>query len=162
MKHLLIALFALFTISASAQNTSSNQESSDTLSQEQEWAILLTEQIFLHAIDSVMEEGMYMQALEVLDSLQANWKKITGKEPSPQMYIRKAIIYLNLEEWKQLIDVTTECIYYNKDSMPDKTAALMYSMQGLGYRNLEVYKQAIRSYEFASIYYSKAEEFGNQ
>lgn len=162
MRQLLFVLFALLSISASAQNTQ-KEEPSDTLSQEQEELVIsLAEQIFLHAVDSVMEEGMYMQALEVLDSLQSKWMKITGKRPSPQMYMRKGQIYVSLEEWQLLIDATNECIKYNKETMPDRTAALIYSMQGYGYRNLEDYKNAIRSYEYAVSYYSKVGDYGSQ
>ena len=163
MKQLFFALFILLSVPASSQNTFPNQESSDTLSQEEkELFSLLAERFILNAVDSVMQEGMYMQALEALDSLQANWKKITGKEPSPQLYLRKGQIYMCLEEWQQLIDATTECISYNKDAMSDRMAALIYSMQGSGYRNLENYKNAIRSYEFAVSYYSKVGDYGSQ
>ena len=162
MKKLLFVLFSLLSISASAQNTQ-NEEPLDTLSQEQkELVISLAEPFFLHKVDSVMEEGMYMQALEALDSLHYNWIKITWKGLSPQIYTRKAQIYMSLEEWQQLIDATNECIKYNKETMSDRMAALIYSMQGLGYRNLEDFKNAIRSNEYALSYYSKDGDYGNQ
>ncbi len=162
MKQLFFTLFTLLSISASAQNTQ-NQEALDTLSQEQkEIAISLAEQFILHTVDSIMEEGMYMQALDALDSIQTNWKKITGKGPFPLLYMKKGHIYMCLEEWQQLIDTTNECIKYNKETMSDRSAAILYNMQGIGYRNLEDYKNAIRSFEFAVSYYSKVGDCGSQ
>lgn len=163
MKQLLFTLFISLTISTSAQSIFENQESSDTLSQEKKEAIiLLTEQVLLEAIDSIAQEGMYMRAIDLLDSIQANWKKMTGKEPSPMVYIKKGNYYLHMEEWQQLIDVTTECINNNKESMTNKMMALIYSMQASGYSNLDDYKKAIRSYESEIGYYSTPEDYGSQ
>lgn len=163
MKHLLFTLlFFLLSNTAFAQNTSMGFEAYDTLSQEKKELIAsLAEQFILEAVDSVMQEGMYMKALEMLDTLQDGWKKVFGKGPSPQVYIRKGQIYFSLEEWQQLVDVTAECINYNKDNMTDRVAALIYSMQGSGHRNLGNYNKAIRSYESAVGYYSKFGDNGS-
>ncbi len=161
MKHIFFLLFTLLSISASSQNTQ-NQEPLDTLQQEREELVqTVVEQVVLQAVDSIMEEGMYMKALEILDSLQANRKRKTGTEPSPQMYLRKGQIYMQMEEWQQLIAVTNECIKYHNETMPDEMAAVMYSMQGMGYKYLEDYKNAIRSYESAVGFYSIIEEYGS-
>ena len=163
MKRLFLSFLTLLTMGLSAQNVEQPAESADTLSQEQkELVFTFAEQFILNAVDSVMQEGMYMQALEILDSMQVNWEKVTGKAPSAQMYMRKGQIYMILEEWQQLVEVTKECIYYNREIMPDRISALIYSMQGSGYRNLEQYKDAIRSYEHAVSFYTKAEDLGSQ
>lgn len=161
MKHIFFLLFTLLSISASSQNTR-NQEPIDTLSQEREELVqTVVEQVVLQAVDSIMEEGMYMKALEILDSLQAHRKRKTGKEPSLQMYLKKGQIYMHMEEWQQLIAVTNECIKYHNETMPDEMAALMYNEQGMGYKYLEDYKKAIRSYESAVGFYSIVEDYGN-
>ena len=83
MKQILFTFFTFLAVSISAQNVKMNQEPSDTLSVEQNEILLtLTEQVIMNGVDSIMKEGMYMQALEMLDSFQTNWKKVSGRDPS--------------------------------------------------------------------------------
>ena len=166
----IIALFLMyFSISVSnAQITSENvayevKQMTDSLTTEpKELLLTLAEQVVLDAVDSVMNEGMYMQALEILDSVQVNWKKVTGIEPSPQMYLRKVKILMSLEEWQELVLTTEECLRIHIEDISDKIAAITYGTQGYAYRNLEDYKSAIRSYEYALARYNKVGDLGSQ
>lgn len=169
MKKIIALFLMVFSISLSnAQTTSDNvasevKQMTDSLTTEQkELLFTLAEQVMLNAVDSVMEEGMYMQALEMLDSVQVNWKKVTGMEPSPQMYLRKGNVLMSLEEWQELVLTTEECLRIHKEDIPDEIAAITYSMQGSAYRNLEDYKSAIRSYEYALARYNKVGDLGSQ
>lgn len=163
MRHILFALVTLISFSASAQDVIQTQNSTDSLTEEQkELLYSLAEQYALDAVDSLIQEGMYMQAIKAIDSLQVNWKKVTGRELSARTYLRKSQIYMSLEEWQQLVNTTTDCINSNKDNMSDRQAALFYSMQGSGYRYLEDYKNAILSYEHALGYYTKIGDLGSQ
>lgn len=163
-----ILLFTCSIFASNAQTTTEEvagkvQQATDSLTIEQKvLAISLAEQIMLSAVDSVMNEGMYMQALEMLDSIQVNWKKITDMEPSARMYLMKGQILMSLEEWEELVQTTTECISVHKDDIQDKVAAIIFSMQGSAYRNLENYKSAIRSYEYGLSYYNKSGDLGSQ
>lgn len=120
------------------------------------------EETMIAVVDSLVETGMYMNALDLLDSIQVNWKYITGSEPSPRMYISKGNILNHLEEWGELVKTTEECLSIHKEDITDRIAALMYSMQGSAYRNLKVYQKAIRSYEEGAYYYTKIEDSGSQ
>ena len=163
MKRILFVLFAFLTMTTSAQNIEQDKFIPDTLSQElKEIMYSYTEELIVKKVDSIANEGMYMQALEVMDSLQVIWKNITGKEPSPRMYISKGQIYSRMEERQSVVDATIECVNNNKDTMQGRVAALVFSMQGSGYRNLEEYHKAIRSYERALGYYSEIGDLGSQ
>ena len=134
MKQILFTFFTFLAVSISAQNVKMNQEPSDTLSVEQNEILLtLTEQVIMNGVDSIMKEGMYMQALEMLDSFQTNWKKVTGRDPSYNVYLRRGRIYMDLEEWQKLIDTTIECINLYEETLSDHATAFLYNLQGLGY-----------------------------
>ena len=163
MLPILFAFFAFLAVCASAQTEEQFQASSDTLSSElNELLYASVENLFIDHVDSLMKEGMYMQALETIDSLHVNWEKMTGRVPSPLLYMMEGQIYMRLEEWQHLVNTTTECIYNNKDTMPDNIAALIFSMQGSGFLNLEDYNNAIRSLEHALGHYSKVGDLGGQ
>lgn len=163
MKRILFTLLFFLTISVSAQDFDKSKEYFDSLSEEgKELMTSLVEEIIFNLIDSVMEEGMYMKALDLLDSVNANWQKTLGVEVPYQIYLKKGQVYMQLEEWQLLIDVTTECINKKNGTLPNRVAPIMYNMQGMGYFNLEKYKDAIRSYENALSYYSKNEDLGRQ
>jgi tetratricopeptide (TPR) repeat protein len=169
MKKIIALFLVIFYISVSnAQTTSDNTASeikqmTDSLTTEQKALIFsITEQVMLNIVDSAMNEGMYMKALEFLDSIQVNWKKVTGTEPTYQMYLRKSNILMNLEEWQELVLTTEECLRIHKEVLPEKIAAFTYSMQGSAYRNLKNYKSAIRSYEYALSQYNRVGDFGSQ
>lgn len=163
MKQLLISFIVLLSMSVSAQNIEQNRESFESLSQEQREKVLHFAELHIwNVVDSIIQEGMFMHALEILDSLQTNWTKTSGMKPTPLMYMIKGQIYMHLEEWQELIEITTECISNNKETMTDGTAAIIYKMRGSSYRNLEDYKNAIRSYEYAASFYSKQGDYGGQ
>ena len=166
-----ILLFISLSIGAYSFAQSSSKEEvregfktvTDSLTEEQKDALLsLTESVMLASIDSIMNAGRFMQALDLMDSIQVNWKYMTGREPSPRMYLSKGNILMHLEEWKELIKTTKECLSIHKSDIPDRIAAIMCGMQGHAHRNLEEYREAIRSYEDGAYYYTKTEDLGSQ
>ena len=90
MKRILFTLLFFLTISVSAQEFDKGKEYFDSLSEDdKELTTSLVEDIIFNLIDSVMEEGMYMKALDLLDSVNANWQKTFGVEVPYQMYLKK-------------------------------------------------------------------------
>lgn len=170
MKRFILLLVATFTMACGfAQNTNIKERKeqiksvSDSLTEDQKDALFdLTEQIIIAGVDSIMYEGRFMQALELMDSIQVKWKTLTGREPSPSMYLIKGNILMHLEEWRDLIKTTEECLSVHKSDITDMIAAIMYRMQGSAHLNLEEYREAIRSYENGSYYYTKTGDLGSQ
>ena len=170
MKRFVILLVATFTmVCGFAQNTNIKEKKeqiksvTDSLTEDQKDALFdLTEQIMYASVDSIMYEGRFMQALELLDSIQVNWKVVIGREPSPRMYLSKGNILMHLEEWRDLIKTTEECLSVHKSDITDNVAAIMYSMQGFAHSNLKEYREAIRSYEHGSYYCTKTGDLASQ
>lgn len=164
---LLMACMTMAFSSAQIQNKAEVREEimseTDSLSEEQKDAIFsLVENVMISSVDSIMNEGRFMQALELADSMQANWKNMTGRDPSPKMYLTKGIILMHLEEWKELVKTTEECLSIHRETINERIAAIMCSMQGNAHRNLEEYREAIRSYEDGVYYYNKTGDIGSQ
>ena len=75
----------------------------DSLSEEQKEVLFsLFEDMMISRVDSVKNEGRFMQALELTDSMLAKAKTMMRRNPSPRMYITKMIILMQLEEWRDL------------------------------------------------------------
>lgn len=161
MKHLLLVLSLFFSLHVSAQDEVQNDVPFDSLSPEKqmELVIAFSDKIVMDAVNPLVGEGRYMQALELLDSIEAKWKNFADLNLTPRMYMMRALIYTNMEEWHKVVLTTTDCVNYHKDTMPDDIASVIYDMQGLAYKNLKFYQMAIRSYENAYSYYSKSEIF---
>lgn len=170
MKRIILLLMVTFTMTCGfAQNRNETEtmkkvrEITDSLTAEQKDALFaLAENVFLSGVDSIMNTGMFMKALDLMDSVQVNWKNVTGREPSPRMYRTKGLILMNLEEWAELVKTTEECLSVHKTGINDKESAILYSMQGTAYRNLKEYQKAIRSYEEGSFYYTRVGDSGSQ
>jgi tetratricopeptide (TPR) repeat protein len=163
MKKFLILLLALMPFVGVAQEPEQPQSRQDTpskedeelinyfagLSQEQREELLESSIVFV--VDSLLEEGMYMQAMEGLDNVVVGWKK-TGKPAPPMIYLKRLQINRYMEEWQQVINDADSCIAsinYYQDPKYRSMAALVYKSQGDGYRYIEDYKNAIRPYENA-------------
>ena len=135
----------------------------DSLSEEEKDAMLtIIEEVMVTAVDSIMNEGRFMQALELIDSMQINWRFLTEREPSPRMYLTKANILMHLEEWRDLANTVKECFSIHKSTINERIGAVLCSMQGNAYRNLEEYREAIRSFEDGVYYYTKTGDVGSQ
>ena len=135
----------------------------DSLSEEGKDAMYsILETMALIVVDSAVNEGRYMQALELMDSLKINWKYITGKDLPPRIYLTKSNILMHLEEWEELIKNVEECLTIYEDSLDDKIAAIMSDMSGTAHRSIEKYRTAINIYEKTLYYYKKTGEIGNQ
>ena len=138
-------------------------ESADSLSEEQKDAMFsVIEGVMLAGVDSIISEGRFMQALELVDSIQVNWKYLTGRELSPSIYLTKGNILMNLEEWRELVKTTEECLSIHEKTMTDGMAAIICAMQGYAHRGIEEYSEAIRSYENGAYYYNKTGDIGSQ
>ena len=80
MKRFILLLIATFTMACGfAQNTNIKEACekletvTDSLTEDQKDELFnLAEQILITRVDSIMHEGIYMQALELMDSIQAN------------------------------------------------------------------------------------------
>ncbi len=111
MKRFILLLMVTFTMAcgfaqsrSKAEAVKSMREMTDSLTDEQRDALfMLTEEMMLAGVDSIMNTGMFMKALDLIDSIQVNWKSFTGREPSPRMYISKGNILMHLEEWVELV-----------------------------------------------------------
>ena len=127
----------------------------DSLSEEQKEVLFsLFEDMMISRVDSVKNEGRFMQALEITDSMLAKAKTMMRRNPSPRMYITKMIILMQLEEWRDLIKTTEECLSIHRETANDRITAQVYSMQGNAHRNLDEYQEAIRSYENGAYYFN--------
>lgn len=141
----------------------------DSLTEEQkDLLFFVLEKAMVSVIDSITDEGRYMQALDMIDSLQVYWNTLTDRPLSLQIYLKKGNILMSMEEWRGLIATTEECLSvfklvdkstYNADIL-NRGFALLYSMQGNGHRNLGEYKDAIHSYENAVRYYTEMGDLG--
>lgn len=132
------------------------QNYTDSLSEDQKETLFnLTEEIFLIGIDSIVADGRYLYAVELMDSMQNNWENLIGKAPSPRTYLTKGNILMHLEEWRELVKTTEECLAIHRETINERMAAIMCVMQGNAHRNLEEYREAIRSYENGAWYYNK-------
>lgn len=139
------------------------QQMTDTMSVEQKTAFFsLAENVLMLSVDSIVNEGMYLNALEMLDSVQVNWKYLTGMEPSSRMYLTKQNILSQLEYWQDLINTTKEHLSVHKEDITDGVAALTYSMQGNGFRKTGNYQAAIRSYEYSKSRFDKLGDIASQ
>jgi len=170
MKRFVLLLMACMTMACGFAQSRSKAEAvkeirevTDSLTDEQKDALfMLTEEMMLAGVDSIMNTGMFMKALDLIDSIQVNWKSFTGREPSPRMYLMKCNILMHLEEWRDLIRTTEECFSVHKTDINDRIAAIMNGIQGDAHRNLEEYREAIRSYEEGAHYYTRTEDIGSQ
>ena len=172
MKGILILLLAIMPFVGLAQEPGQPQTRQDTPSKENEELLKyfeglpqeqqeglanlmfnFAEQVVVVVVDSLLEEGMYMQAIELLDGSMVKWAKDTGGLPVPPMiYLKRLQINRYMEEWQQVINDADSCIAsinYYQDPKYRSMAALVYKSQGDGYRYIEDYKNAIRPYENA-------------
>ena len=165
MEKLVLFILLMLPVAVFSQSPNKEETKSDLLSlteEQKDSLFLLTEEYMINGIDSVMNEGRFMQALELINYIQVNWKNITEQELSPRMYLKKGVILQYLEEWRDLVKTTEECLSIHKGDISDKIAAIMYGMQGNAHRNLEEYQKAIRSYEEGLYFYAETGDLGSQ
>lgn len=138
-------------------------ELTDTLTTEEKDSLFsILNSVTLDFIDYNLNEGCYFQALEFMDSLQGNWKYLTGQDVPTQIYFKKALVLVQFSEWGKLIELTDECLSTHKRDMKEAELAVIYNMQGLSHLSLKEYQEAIKSYEPASLYYSRTGDIGGQ
>ena len=75
-------------------------ELTDTLTTEEKDSLFsILNSVTLDFIDYNLNEGCYFQALEFMDSLQGNWKYLTGQDVPTQIYFKKALVLVQFSEW---------------------------------------------------------------
>lgn len=170
MKRFLLLLVATLTMTCGFSQNRSWKEvkehiNSSTISlseEERDVHFAILEYLMFAAVDSIKNEGRFMQALETIDSIQANWKYVTGRELSTRMYETKVNILLSLEEYGEVVKTTEECLSVHKSDIDDRAAAYMYSQQGNAHIVLKEYLEAIRSKENSLYYHTKTGDIGSQ
>ena len=118
--------------------------------------------MFLNYVDSIVAEGPYLHAMEQLDSVEKNYQHLFGCHPSELFYMNKTSILFSMEEWEKMVETVERYKELYCDRFTDGVAAVMFSMQGHAYRQLEEYLEAIRSYENGAHYYNKKGDIGSQ
>lgn len=164
-KSLFILIFSIVSLAASAQMensyVSSEMDSVQMTETMKDAIIDYTFYVAFHQVDSIIGEGMYMSALEAIDSLFVIWNRHMERPFPINMYISKCMVLMRLEEWNDLIAVTKECIsVYNNETEP--YTSVLYSMQGSAYRNVKDYKNAVRAYEMAMSNYKYKNDIGGE
>lgn len=171
MKKLVLFVLMLLpmcsSVSAHGQNKAEFREKflelTDTLTTEEKDSLFsILNSVTLDFIDYNLNEGSYCQALEFIDSIQGNWKYLTGQDVSIPIYLKRALVLVQFEEWEKLIELTDECLSTHKGDIKEPELAVIYNMQGLSHLSLKEYQEAIKSYEPASLYYSRTGDIGGQ
>lgn len=175
-KYLLIFIFCINSIFSFAQNyidevMNMSPEQRDS-AMNNAWTSLdddkrksanaLAEAFCLMIIDSVMNEGRYMQALDMLDSMETVLNTTTNMPRTPQFYLQRINIYYGFEEWDKVISISNECMKIHKEDASASSAALIYKVQADSYFHIKQYDSALRSYELANAKYKKAEMIDGQ
>lgn len=97
---LLMLPVAVFGQKSASQAKKEIQNYTDSLSDDQKGALFaLTEEVFLISVDSLIANGQYLDAVELMDSIEYNWKYLTGYNPSERFYMTKTNTLQYLEEW---------------------------------------------------------------
>ena len=171
MKKLVLFVLMLLpmcsSVSAHGQNKAEFREKflelTDTLTTEEKDSLFsILNSVTLDFIDYNLNEGSYCQALEFIDSIQGNWKYLTGQDVPTQIFFKKALVLVQFGEWEKLKELTGECLSTHKGDIKEPELAVIYNMQGLSHLSLKEYQEAIKSYEHASLYYSKTGDIGGQ
>jgi tetratricopeptide (TPR) repeat protein len=129
--------------------------------EEREYFIYKLESILHHTTDSLMKEGMYMTALEMIVFFNKSWVDITGNNFPIMLYLKKGMLYSFLDDWGNAVKTTQECLSVHKNSK-DTTMVFIYEFQGRGYKQLKDYNNAIIAYENALSYFIKNKNVGKQ
>ena len=152
MKKLVLFVLMLLpmcsSVSAHGQNKAEFREKfldlTDTLTTEEKDSLFsILNSVTLDFIDYNLNEGSYCQALEFIDSIQGNWKYLTGQDVSIPIYLKRALVLVQFEEWEKLIELTDECLSTHKRDMKEPELAVIYNMQGLSHLSLKEYQEIL-------------------
>lgn len=152
MKRILIffLLLSVFCAGYAQSDGNDNQQVQvvpDSLKESiEDFEYFVTDNMMVNHIDSIMEEGMYMQALEHIDSFQVNVRTKLGRELSGGLYLRKCRILELLEDWSNLAATVDEFMKFTDESR-DKVLSYMYGLQGVAYSNIGEDRKAIQAFE---------------
>lgn len=173
MKKFLLLLLATITMTCGFSQNRSREEVKEQVEaatglfteDHQDTLYALIDDFLYVALDSMENEGRYIQALELIDSTQSAYS-IVGRHLSPKTYLKKTNILWVLEEWRDLIKTTEECISIHKsdsnDRITERIFGVMYRVQGSAHMNLGEYREAILSYENSSSYCTRLGELDGQ
>ena len=162
MKKLVLFVLMLLpmcsSVSAHGQNKAEFREKflelTDTLTTEEKDSLFsILNSVTLDFIDYNLNEGSYCQALEFIDSIQGNWKYLTGQDVSIPIYLKRALVLVQFEEWEKLKELTGECLSTHKRDMKEAELAVIYNMQGLSHLSLKEYHPRLVILEDKLMYY---------
>ena len=109
-------------------------------------------------IDSMIHDGMYMRAIEEIDSFQVKMENVWGRAMSETMYVHKGQVLAYLEEYEKIVENADECLQLYNLENDVKTLSVLYEQKGLAYLNMKDYRMAVRSYERVVSYSTQAED----
>lgn len=118
--------------------------------------------MFLVDIDSMINEGQYLHALELMDVVEKNYPRLLGRYPSQLFYSDKVKILHSLEEWQQVVEAVDRYKEIYKGEFIDNIAATMFDSQGMAYWKMKKYWKAIASFEEGVSYYIKTGDIASQ
>lgn len=163
MKKIVLFILLMLPVAVFGQKNVSQakkeiQNYTDSLSDDQKEALFaLTEEVFLISVDSLIANGQYLDAVELMDSIEYNWKYLTGYNPSERFYMTKTNTLQYLEEWQKMVDTVIKYNELYRENFRKDVAGLMYRMQGIAYYNLDQYVNSIKAYEKGMYYEDKIE-----
>ena len=143
----------------------------DEYPEEQKDAVIFSaEKFILNHVDSLIEEGLYRYASEVMDTIEIYWKDVTGKNLSGRFYATLSQNYMWQEEWRKMCESIDKYLVIYK-SLPDDSSEKeinrlwlksLYLTKGMALNNLEEWNSAIDAYEKANYLYAEVNDLGNQ
>lgn len=103
-------------------------------------------------VDSLKNEGLYMQALQTADNFINYWKNVAMKPVPIRVYMSKVLVLMKLEEWDSMIKTCDESITAQEKAadvldgwmLPD-----VYEAKASACKHSGKYKDAIIAYENA-------------
>ena len=165
MKQLLLFLFGIsipfFMIGQTSNQNLSAYDYSDNGSDSIDDAVYyLIAATVADKIDSICNEGMYMTALECMDSIEIAWEKSIKRELPTYWFLKKGNILMRLEEWNSIVEMS-ELYIKTHNFIEENDMAILYNMTGIAYRNIEDFSSALKNYELALSIYKRKNDLGN-
>lgn len=123
---------------------------------------LESENVVIDYIDSLVNEGLYLKALERMDTIETRWKFASGRDLTPLYYIVKCNVLQYLEEWEKIVEIVDYCLLTSHSEGSLSDLALLHNHKGNALKGLFRYSDAIKSYEKATSFYGRNNDLGGQ
>lgn len=114
-----------------------------------------TELTIIERVDSIMEAGLYMEALELINSYHLRLKTSEGRDLPQVIYLQKCKALHYMEEWDELVKVVDDCLQAYGNLNDESFLSYLYYLQGYAYMNMENYRSSICSLEHMIPYSMK-------